>query len=192
MECKTIIEYNNKGQPVWKDKVKHPTLRDAQYAANLINKRKNIFIKREAYECKKCEKFHVGTTTEMLLNKKVPRVRQWIGRNMKVVGFVNLSNYTKELVKIKTIRNKLKKAVDDKGLITISKNGRLISKQIMIDKNFYQIDVKPKTIKIITKLETKYIKWNKIYPSEKLNQITSFTPGFREIKNYILENYEKS
>jgi len=192
MQCKTIIEYNNKGKPVWKDKVKHPSLETARQQAHKINRKKEIFIKREAYQCKKCGMFHVGTTTEMLLNKKVPKVRQWIGREMKVVGFVNLSNYTKELVKIKTIRNRPKKAVDNKGLITISKNGRLISKQIMIDKNFYQIDVKPKTIKIITKLETKYIKWNKIYPSEKLNQITSFTPGFREIKNYILENYEKS
>ena len=61
-----------------------------------------------------------------------------------------------------------------------------------IIKQHIKIIKKPKTIKIITKLETKYIKWNKIYPSEKLNQITSFTPGFREIKNYILENYEKS
>lgn len=194
MQCKTIIEYNNKGKPVWKDKVKHASLEIARRQAYKINKRKDIFIKRDAYQCKKCGMFHVGTTTEMLLNKKIPKVRQWIGREMKVVGFVDLQGYTKELkriIDIKEIRNIPKKFVNGAGLTTIRQNGRLISSEFIIEDVKYMVKVNTKSISISVEGKTKYVQYSKIYDVEKLNRPTGFTPGLKEIKTYIFNNYKQ-
>lgn len=182
MECKTIIEYNNKGKPIWKDKVKHETLEKAEQVAELFNNKKNIFIKRQAYKCKKCKLYHVGTTTEMLLNKELPKRKKWIGNQMRIVGQVDLAPFAKkERERIKSYSK-----VEHNSLTkTIRDCGKLVSAEIKIDENnSWKIQMLPKSVKIVfPNSKRRYVKLNVIYKEKAL--IEAFTPGIKEIKNYI-------
>lgn len=189
MECKTIIEYNNKGKPVWKDKVKHATLEKAEEVAELFNNRKNIFIKRQAYKCKKCKQFHVGTTTEMLLNKELPERKKWIGNQMRVVGQIDVSLLCKKPIIKSTAKTVIKKNNSLVESIREKPGSKLLSVKLYLTKNktsFYDIHLLTNSVKIIFPCGIiRYVKYSTIYG--KKAKIESFTPGIKEIKKYIFE-----
>lgn len=98
MECKTIKRVKKNGTPIIVNKKKYETLYDAQVAANNINAKPNIYIKRVVYQCSQCEYFHVGSSTEMLDNKKKITKPQWVGPRsirLNVVGTIDLSQFDK-------------------------------------------------------------------------------------------------
>lgn len=108
MECKTIKSFSKKNKPIFDWKVKHETLQEAQKEADRINAKKDIFIKRVSYECSKCGFFHVGTSFEMLENKKLSM--GWLNKIPRLVDKIDLSQFDKKpkTPKPKTYSDKIK------------------------------------------------------------------------------------
>src|SRR5690348_7802583 len=111
MECKTIKSFKENGKPNFVLKVKHDNIFSAQKEADRFNNLPKNVIKRVAYQCSVCGSYHVGTSTEMLENKKAKG--GWIGRFMKVVGEIDLAQFVKppkekpikqEVLKVETIK----------------------------------------------------------------------------------------
>jgi hypothetical protein len=97
MECLTISRYKKNGDAVKKNKKKHETFASANVEANRINSKISVFIKRVAYKCNLCEKYHVGTTFEMLKNKEIKPKHLGIRMvRLKVQGFIDESLLVKK------------------------------------------------------------------------------------------------
>jgi len=95
MECKTIKYFSENGKPNFVWKVAHLKLEIAEKEAVRINNKKGNYIKRVAYKCSKCGKYHVGTSFEMIENKN-PITHGWHGKSMKVVGKIELQEPIKK------------------------------------------------------------------------------------------------
>lgn len=98
-ECKTVKRYRKNGTAVMVDKYKHNTILFAEREARRINNMPKNYIKRVAYQCSKCGFYHVGTTLEMIANKKAP-VKHLGVKVMRIAGFVDLTNITTKRTKI--------------------------------------------------------------------------------------------
>lgn len=204
MECKTISRRKKKKDQIV-SKFKHETFAAANIEAFRINAMKNVFIKRMAYKCTQCGMFHVGTTQEMLKNKELPKPT-WMGvRHLKVVGNIDLNQFTKAekyvnpIVKAKNeakLEAKMLKEKEVKNVVltTPSKNkSKLRNKPIVGELYFETIGrlkffSKKKTVKVITPDgKNRFIKYAKIYGEERYNQ-KWFAPTRRSISIFIMEN----
>lgn len=201
MECKTIKRVKKDGKPIIVNKKKYKTLYDAQIAANSINIKPKIYIKRVVYQCTQCEFFHVGTSSEMLDNKKMEKPKWYGPRSIRVnvIGTIDLSQFDKKglstdpsiILQRKTIREK------NDILLKNKKENRLLKRQKQREKILKNKDkpivgdfknikyyMKLKTVKLIlTNGDIKFIKFSKICVGEiKI-------PDRKTILNYLTENY---
>jgi hypothetical protein len=94
MKCKTIVGYDENLKPILKPKVKHELFCDADLEAKRQNEKSNVFIKRVAYLCSLCGTYHVGTTYEMLENKKYSVKHKGV-KVMRVSGNIDLEKIPK-------------------------------------------------------------------------------------------------
>jgi hypothetical protein len=141
MECLTISGYKKSGEAVKKNKKKHETFASANIEANRINLKKSVFIKREAYKCNLCEKYHVGTTFEMLKNKEIKPKHLGIRMvRFKVQGIIDESL----LVKTHKMQNlhKIQKQPKNKKVIR-TKNSFYWGDGV------WSYEIRNKTVKII-------------------------------------------
>lgn len=188
MECLTISSFTKKGKAIKKPKKKHETFYAANIEAFRINSKKNIFIKRVAYECGNCGKFHVGTTFEMLNNKKAKTGKYGLQSvRLKIIGTVDLSLFSKKDKGTK-IKEEVKEKINTSKNIKAKKSTKkqLIG-QVVVNTLTYRYYVKIKVVKIITPEGTvRMIKFKNIpnYGKDNHNKRC-------KIKEYIINNTDK-
>jgi len=94
-----MSNFSENGKPNFVWKVAHLKLEIAEKEAVRINNKKGNYIKRVAYKCSKCGKYHVGTSFEMIENKN-PITHGWHGKSMKVVGKIELQEPIKKTKRV--------------------------------------------------------------------------------------------
>lgn len=201
MMCTTIKKYGvkkdgSKGNPIIGNKIRYETLEEAQAEAERQNAHPKVFIKREAYKCKKCKKYHVGKTYDMIEGKVAkPKVDKFRSLNLKVVGKIDLSQFeTKPRVKESKIGKQvhmasLKEICPDilKSHKTLRKELRLNVKNgivggIKIEGELWKYYTKDKTVKIITPNgRIRFIKQDKLSDMVQLQR--------HKIIKYIINNH---
>lgn len=204
MKCKTIKGYGtkkdgSKGRAIFGNKVKYDSLQEAQAEADRQNAHPKSFIKREAYKCSKCKKFHVGKGYDLIEGKVAkPKKDRFRSLNIRVVGKIDLSQFEP-----KPVGKKLGLPIHHASLSEISpeipKTNRELRKKLKIEiKNgivggikiegqVWKYYSKENTVKVITPNgRIRFVKYNKLDNSIALqrNRIVSYIMT----NNVMLEN----
>ena len=193
MECKTIDTFDENGVAITKPKLRHSTMDAAQTAANIINNKKNIFIKRVAYHCNECDGYHVGTTFEMLENKKISKkkMNEFLPVRLKIVGSVDLSQFEKKPNDSKLfITAEIKKENELHLSRSKSERKRFIHGKLYINGLIWRFYVKEKIVKVIT--PEGLIKMPKLHNfyTEK-DGVINATISSNKIRRYLEQKYKR-
>lgn len=174
MECVTVSRYKKNGDAVLKNKKQHETFAAANVEANRINSKKTIFIKREAYKCNLCGKFHVGTTFEMLKNKEIKRKHLGVKMvRLKVLGEIDKSLLVKRRPSENQPKVKKKKVVKP---IQTKNTTYLVG-------GIWKYEIRKKTVKITSPNGTVKI--------PKIERDFDSNATIETVKTYIRKNYQK-
>jgi hypothetical protein len=175
MECLTISGYKKNGEAVMKEKIKHETFALANIEANRMNSKKNIFIKRVPYKCSLCQKYHVGTTFEMLKNKQIETKHLGVRMiRLNVKGFIDKSLLLKKQ-KMPSLHKRERKL---KTIKLIKTKG-----SFYFNGGVWNYEIRKKTVKIIFP--------NGIIKIPKIEKEFKSNATIEQVKIYIRKNYKE-